>query len=269
MPSSEIEELRAMVERLNRMVMENERELENIRASGLEFFPGRIKAGNRSVEIDSDGVSLLVSGDERVRMGKVGIALKAGSASLDKITFPVTLPNTSVRGDIFVSDASSDTNRPRMFVRSLPADSNDGDLTLSVEDSGGGETGINIDHSDSDDGDISFYVNTLANVVMFIDQDEVGIGTVNPAAMLHVDQSASDGAKPVLTLDQADIDLEFIKLVGSSEDSTADRSLVDVADMTTPGALVGWFQVYIEDVQATNPIADGVYYVPFYAAPSA
>ena len=84
-----------------------------------------------------------------------------------------------------------------------------------------------------------------------------------------IDQASDTGAKPVLKLDQADIDVEFIHLVGSSEDSTADRSLVDVADMTTPGALVGWFQIYVEDIQGTNPITDGVYYVPFYAAPSA
>jgi len=94
-------------------------------------------------------------------------------------------------------------------------------------------------------------------------------GSHAPSAVIHADQSSSTGAQPVLLLDQADIDIEFIKLVGSSEDGEADRSLVDVADMSTPGALVGWFQVYIQDDQATNPITDGVYYVPFYAAPSA
>lgn len=86
---------------------------------------------------------------------------------------------------------------------------------------------------------------------------------------LTVDQLTTTAAVPVLTLDQADIDLEFIKFIGSSEDGVADRSLVDVADMTTPGALTGWIQIYIEDIQGTNPITDGVYYIPFYAAPSA
>jgi len=102
-------------------------------------------------------------------------------------------------------------------------------------------------------------------------QGKVGIGTgvTAPAAQLHVDQSSTTGAIPVVVLDQADIDLEFIKFIGSSEDGQADRSLVDAVDMTTPGALVGWFQINVEDVQGTNPIADGVYYVPFYAAPAA
>jgi hypothetical protein len=92
---------------------------------------------------------------------------------------------------------------------------------------------------------------------------------VFPGGKARIDQFSTTGGVPVLELDQADIDIEFIKFIGSSEDGVADRSLVDAADMTTPGALVGWLQVYIQDEQATNPITDGVYYVPFYAAPSA
>lgn len=109
---------------------------------------------------------------------------------------------------------------------------------------------------------------TITNLFQGIPCD-VGIGAATPGAKLHVDQSSTSGAIPVLTLDQADIDLEFIKLIGSSQDGQADRSLCDVADLDSAGALVGWFQIYVEDIQATNPITDGVYYVPFYAAPSA
>lgn len=97
----------------------------------------------------------------------------------------------------------------------------------------------------------------------------MGVNIVAPLGQGHIDQSSTTGAIPVMIFDQADIDIEFIKFIGSSEDSQADRSLVDVADMTTSGALVGWFQIYVEDIQGTNPITDGVYYVPFYAAPSA
>lgn len=110
---------------------------------------------------------------------------------------------------------------------------------------------------------------TFVSAMTIDTNSNVGIRATSPSARLHVDQNASGGAIPVLLLDQADIDLEFIKLVGSSQDGEADRSLVDAADMTTPGALVGWIQIYVEDVQGTNPIADGVYYIPFYAAPSA
>jgi hypothetical protein len=85
---------------------------------------------------------------------------------------------------------------------------------------------------------------------------------------LHIDQTETSGAKPVLTLDQGDVSEEFIKLIGESAADDS-QSLIDAADLTTPGTLTGWIKVYIEDVQATNPITDGFYYVPFYTAPTA
>lgn len=38
---------------------------------------------------------------------------------------------------------------------------------------------------------------------------------------------------------------------------------------TATGALKGWLKIYVQDDQATNPIVDGVFFVPFYAAPTA
>lgn len=100
--------------------------------------------------------------------------------------------------------------------------------------------------------------------------DTVGVGIdPNTLGRFVVDQDSATGAKPVLYLDQADIDVVLMSVIGSSEDSTADRTLVDAADMTTPGSIVGWIQVHIQDDQSTNPITDGDYYIPFYAAPSA
>lgn len=85
---------------------------------------------------------------------------------------------------------------------------------------------------------------------------------------IHIDQSSTSGAKPVLTLDQGDVSEEFIKLIGESTTDDS-QSLIDAVNMTTLGTLTGWIKVYIEDVQATNPITDGFYYVPFYTAPTA
>ncbi|MCH8877795.1 MAG: hypothetical protein IIA89_13395 [Chloroflexi bacterium] len=98
--------------------------------------------------------------------------------------------------------------------------------------------------------------------------DAVGIGTATPAAKLHVDQTSTSGAKPVLLLDQADVDEDYFKIIGTS-DTSSDRALVDAADFTTPGAIVGWLKVNVQDDQATNPITDGDYYIPFYSAPTA
>ena len=91
--------------------------------------------------------------------------------------------------------------------------------------------------------------------------DDVGDG------QLRVDQSSASGAMPVLELDQADVSEEFIRIVGeSAADNT--QSLVDAADLTTPGAIVGWFKIDVEDVAGAGDITDGTYYVPFYATPT-
>lgn len=97
---------------------------------------------------------------------------------------------------------------------------------------------------------------------------KLGIGTTAPAAKLHIDQLSTTGAVPVLTLDQADVSEEFIRFIGSST-YNASQSLVDAANMTTPGAIVGWLKIYVQDDETTGPITDGVYFVPFYAAPTA
>lgn len=95
-----------------------------------------------------------------------------------------------------------------------------------------------------------------------------GLGTITPLAKLHIDQSIVNAAIPVLTLAQADVDEDFFKFIGTS-DTNVDRSLVDAADFTTPGSIVGWLKINIQDDQGTNPITDGDYYIPFYTAPSA
>jgi len=95
------------------------------------------------------------------------------------------------------------------------------------------------------------------------------IGPTAPAAMLHVDQSSTTAAKPVITLDQADVDEDYFKFIGTSLDASADRALVDAANFTTPGSIVGWLKINVQDDQGTNPITDGDYYIPFYSVPTA
>ncbi len=92
--------------------------------------------------------------------------------------------------------------------------------------------------------------------------------SATPGATLHVDQDSLTGAKPVLLLDQADVDEDYIKIIGTS-DTSADRALVDAANFTTPGSIVGWLKIFVQDDQATDPITDGDYYIPFYSVPTA
>lgn len=100
------------------------------------------------------------------------------------------------------------------------------------------------------------------------DSDRVGVGIAAPLAKVHVVQGSTSGAQPVLTLNQADVDEDYLKIIGTS-DTSADRALVDAANFTTPGAIVGWLKINVQDDQATAPIVDGDYYVPFYAVPTA
>ena len=93
-------------------------------------------------------------------------------------------------------------------------------------------------------------------------------GTRAMTGALSVDQPSTTGAVPVITLDQADVDEDFLKVIGTS-DTNVDRALVDAVDFGTPGSIVGWIKINVQDDQTTDPIVDGDYYIPFYGAPSA
>jgi hypothetical protein len=118
--------------------------------------------------------------------------------------------------------------------------------------------------------DAAILVDSSAAAQTFIvcSQGDTAIGPTAPAARLHVDQDSTSGAKPVITLDQADVDEDYFKFIGTS-DTNVDRALVDAADFTTPGSIIGWLKINVQDDQGTNPITDGDYYIPFYDAPSA
>jgi len=148
----------------------------------------------------------------------------------------------------------------------LKIESQSGSSTTYAIHTASGAVVLNDSGTDSDfrvEGD------TDANLIMVdASTDRVGVGVTAPAAKLHVDQSSTTGAVPVLTVDQADVSEEFIRFIGASA-ADASQSVVDAADMTTPGALTGWLKIYVQDDASSGAITDGVYYVPFYAAPTA
>jgi len=93
---------------------------------------------------------------------------------------------------------------------------------------------------------------------------DFGIGTNTPSASLHVDQSSSTGAKPVLTVDQADVSEEFIRFIGTSANGVVTQSLVEDADVTTR-TLEGWLKIYVYDgPSGTGQLGSQAYYVPIY-----
>jgi len=128
------------------------------------------------------------------------------------------------------------------------------------------------DYTSGANADSFFALNTTLNnsrteKLRLTSDGRLGIHTNAPAAKLHIEQSNNSGGIPVLTLDQADVSEQFLKLIGSSTTDNT-QSLVDAANLATPGSIVGWFKTYVEDVQATNPITGGDYWVPFYNTPT-
>jgi len=254
MPSASIEQLEQTVERLNRQVGELERDIEGIRASGVEFQPGKIVAGDRKVRIEKRGITFISA--------LLSPAVSGSLRWLKDLTDPDTRTGYLYN---FYGGSGSDW-WGYVALRAEPvsgtATANPGWVTLH-----------SIDHDDSgDDYTAGLYQMVGATgTFTFKLKDDTTVGTVTlrgGGAMLYVDQPSTTGAMATLLLDQADIDEDYIKIVGTS-DTNVDRALVDAADFTTPGAIKGWLKINVNDTQATNPITDGDYYIPFYAAPSA
>lgn len=87
------------------------------------------------------------------------------------------------------------------------------------------------------------------------------VGNASPSGtQVEFVQGSTSAAIPVLTLDQADVDEPFIKLVGDAAAATLTRDLVDVGDVSsfTP---VGYAKIEVQD--DGNQITDGDYYVEF------
>ena len=89
----------------------------------------------------------------------------------------------------------------------------------------------------------------------------VGIGKSIPTALLHVDQAAVSGAKPVLLLDQADVSEEFVRFVGTAASGNITQSIVNEADVDVM-TLHGFVKVNVQDVG--NQITDQAYFMPIY-----
>jgi len=126
-------------------------------------------------------------------------------------------------------------------------------------------TAIKFNVTDTASNAASLLLDLQAGAASKFSVSKAGVVTT---VSVTINQSSTTGAKPVITLDQGDIDEDYFKFIGIS-DTSVDRALVDAANFTTPGAIVGWLKINVQDDQGTAPIVDGDYYIPFYAAPTA
>ena len=110
------------------------------------------------------------------------------------------------------------------------------------------DTQADLDFRIEGDGDEYLFFTDAGN-------DRVGIGIPSGAApngKLEIDQSSTTGAIPVLTLDQADTDQEFINFQGTSNSDQSSSISTD----TSVGSLTGHIRVAVNGTD---------YWIPFYA----
>jgi len=124
----------------------------------------------------------------------------------------------------------------------------------AIQFSGGGPYSLKSDGAliidiDSNDNDTSSYFEVQNNgsdsLMRIVDDGNFGINITAPTGQLHIDQSSSSGAKPVLRLDQGDIDDTFVDYIGTS---AADGTRSISSDTTEDSAKFGAFRVEINGV---------------------
>lgn len=119
------------------------------------------------------------------------------------------------------------------------------------------------------DADVRFEGDTDSNLFTTDASTEsasFGVAVGSHVGKLHVQQISTTGAKPVITLQQKDLSEEFMRIIGESAADNS-QSLVDAVNLPIPGAIAGWYKLYVQDDAGAGAIADGVYYVPFYTTP--
>jgi len=140
---------------------------------------------------------------------------------------------------------------------------------------GDGDTGnvlIGYQAGYSEAGSNKLYIENSNSATPLIygefDNDEVGINTGSGCAgTLHVDQASTSGAKPVLYLDQGDVDEEFIRFDGTSAADQANSISTVNGDGAVTGpkdfsASAGWaFEGMVRvNINGTD------YWMPYYSA---
>jgi hypothetical protein len=80
----------------------------------------------------------------------------------------------------------------------------------------------------------------------YINGGQLGVGLTSPSSPLHVDQSSSTGAIPVVKLDQGDTSEPFIDFIGTA----AGDAVSSISTLTTSGSTTHHIQIDINGTKA-------------------
>ncbi len=230
--------------------------------TGAGRFTGTMHAANARVDSIDDSASTANSGinfggaskfinfetdaSERMRIitdGKVGFGLAAPTSELHvQGTGSPTLHIEDTGAGVGTILLDGDSAGADTDVGSLIGQWNN-NVVASVNFRAG------ADFTNKDEGRITFLTaaagGSMAEHMRVTELGTVGIGKTAPDAKLHVDQSSTTGAKPVLMLDQADISEEIIEFAttigtGNSIEAVGAKTLTTThfIKVKIPGGLI-------------------------------
>lgn len=137
--------------------------------------------------------------------------------------------------------------------------------TYTATGTGIGITLTTANTSTGTGGDIVIQTTAASGTAGGIDlstDSTVRIGIANTGDTIFYGTASTTGALPVITLDQADVDEPFFKIIGDAASATLTNNIVSAADTGGGTTVAGYLKIEVQD--DGNQVADGDYYVAFY-----
>lgn len=205
--------------------------------NGIDINPGS--------DIDADLITVGVTGSPKLYWDESEnrMAIEGQFAVLSDTVgdeYALTITNSGSSGEFF-------TTRNRL-----------GNRVFKLHQDGDGEAFFYV--SDRNGNDWVTFRGDVETVIFGDDDTALG--------KLHLKQPSSSGGIAPLYLEQLDDDFAILAIEAESDSLSADESLVDAGDFTTPGSIAAWAKVTVNDRRVAG-ITDGNYWMPLYNIPTA